>query len=130
MSLDKKKSSPSASRQKVLAEWRGIDLSPMEKAFADGARPAGTLVAQVLAQMNLDQRRTDVEIVKAWNGLLDPQLTAHAQPVNLWKGTLFVKVDNSVWLSELVRYRRKEILERLQHCFGKDLIVKVSFRIG
>ena len=43
---------------------------------------------------------------------------------------LFVTVDSSVWLAEIVRYRRKEILDRLQHSFGKDLIVRISYRIG
>ena len=40
---------------------------------------------------------------------------------------LFVTVDSSVWLAEIVRYRRKEILDRLQHSFGKDLIARISF---
>jgi hypothetical protein len=130
MSSDKKKSPLSSSQQRALAEWRRVDLTSVEKAFADRAQPVGALLAQVLTDMHLDQRRTDVEILKVWNVMLGPQLTAHAQPVNLHKGTLFVKVDSSVWLSEIVRYHRKEILERLQHCFGKDLIVKISFRIG
>jgi hypothetical protein len=46
------------------------------------------------------------------------------------KGTLFVTVDSSVWLSEIVRYRRKEILDRLQHSFGRNLIQRISFRVG
>ena len=37
---------------------------------------------------------------------------------------------NSVWLAEIVRYRKREILERLQHSFGKDLVAKISFRVG
>jgi hypothetical protein len=41
-----------------------------------------------------------------------------------------VAVDSSAWLSEIVRYRRKEILDRLQHSFGRDLISKISFRVG
>ena len=45
-------------------------------------------------------------------------------------GTLFVTVDSSAWLSEIVRYRRKEILDRLQHSFGRAVIQKISFRIG
>ena len=69
-------------------------------------------------------------MVKVWNDLLDPNIVAHAQPTGLNKGTLFVTVDSSVWLSEIVRYRRKEILDRLQHCFGRDLIAKISFRVG
>jgi len=39
-------------------------------------------------------------------------------------------VDSSAWLDEIVRYRRKEILERLQHGFGRDLIARISFRVG
>jgi hypothetical protein len=62
--------------------------------------------------------------------MIDPTITAHAQPANLHKGTLFVNVDNSVWLSEIVRYRRKEILDRLRHSFGENVIKKISFRVG
>jgi predicted nucleic acid-binding Zn ribbon protein len=120
----------SSARQKVLAQWRGVDLAPIEAAKAIRARDAGKVVSKVLADLKMDSRRADIEIVKVWNELLDPNIIAHAQPHNLHKGTLFVNVDSSVWLSEIVRYRRKEILDRLQHSFGKNLIQKISFRIG
>lgn len=29
-----------------------------------------------------------------------------------------------------LRYRRKEILDRLQHSFGRGVIKKISFRVG
>lgn len=115
--------------QKVLAQWRGIDVVPLEKALSR-ARPAADLMPAVLKELHIDRRRTEAEIVKVWNNLIDPILTAHAQPAGIHKGTLFVNVDNSVWLSEIVRYRRREILDRLQHSFGRDLISKISFRIG
>lgn len=119
-----------SARQKVLAQWRGVDLAPVEIANAVRARDAGSVVSRVLSDLKMDSRRADIEIVKVWNSLLDPNITAHAQPHNLHKGTLFVNVDSSTWLSEIVRYRRKEILDRLQHSFGKNLIQKISFRIG
>jgi len=119
-----------SARQKVLAQWRGVDLAPVEAAKAVRARDAGKVVSKVLSDLKMDSRRAEIELVKVWNSLLDPNITAHAQPHNLHKGTLFVDVDNSVWLSEIVRYRRKEILDRLQHSFGKNLIQKISFRIG
>jgi predicted nucleic acid-binding Zn ribbon protein len=119
-----------SARQKVLAQWRGVDLAPVEIAQTVRARDAGKVVAKVLTDLKMDSRRADIEIVKVWNSLIDPNLTAHAQPHNLHKGTLFVNVDSSAWLSEIVRYRRKEILDRLQHSFGKNLIQKISFRIG
>jgi predicted nucleic acid-binding Zn ribbon protein len=120
----------SSARQKVLAQWRGVDLAPIEAAKAVRARDAGKVVSKVLADLKMDSRRADIEIVKVWNSLIDPNITAHAQPHNLHKGTLFVNVDNSAWLSEIVRYRRKEILDRLQHSFGKNLVQKISFRVG
>jgi predicted nucleic acid-binding Zn ribbon protein len=116
-------------RQRVLAQWRGIDMAPLERAQALRTRSVGDLLPKVLAGVRLDRRRTDVEVVKVWNSLLDPNIVAHAQPTGLCKGTLFVTVDSSVWLSEIVRYRRKEILERLRHSFGGDLIKKISFRV-
>jgi hypothetical protein len=119
-----------SARQKVLAQWRGVDLAPMETAKVIRARGTDKIVSKVLSDLKMDSRRADMEIVKVWNSLLDPNIAAHAQPHNLHKGTLFVNVDSSAWLSEIVRYRRKEILDRLQHSFGKNLIQKISFRIG
>ena len=119
-----------SARQKILAQWRGVDVEPEEKARAIRARGADKVVSKVLGDLKMDARRADIEIVKVWNSLLDPTIVAHAQPANLHKGTLFVNVDSNAWLSEIVRYRRKEILDRLQHSFGKNVIQKISFRVG
>jgi len=102
----------------------------LEIARTDRTRKADAVVSHVLKGFRVEQRRSEIEIVKVWNNLIDPTITAHAQPVGLNKGTLYVNVDNNVWLSEIVRYKRKEILERLQHSFGRELIARISFRIG
>jgi len=117
-------------RERVLAQWRGVDLTGAEKARALGGAHVSAVMQGVLKELRLDRRQREAEIAKVWNHLLDPNIVAHAQPVGLNKGTLFVAVDSSVWLSEIVRYRRKEILDRLQHSFGRDLIARISFRIG
>jgi predicted nucleic acid-binding Zn ribbon protein len=118
------------SRQRTLAQWRGIDLGPLEKARTERTLPASAVLPRVLSDLRIERRQSEAEIVKVWNQLLDPVIVAHAQPTGLRKGTLFVTVDSSPWLDELVRYRRKEILERLQHSFGPDLIARISFRVG
>ncbi len=117
-------------RTRVLAQWRGLDYQPLEAARIAPARRAGDILPALLKDLRLDARQAEAEVVKVWNSLIDPVVTAHAQPANLHKGTLFVNVDNSVWLAEIVRYRRREILERLQHSFGPSVIKKISFRIG
>jgi len=117
-------------RQRVFAQWRGVDLTPLERAQTLRALPAKDVLKRVLTSLRLDRRRAEAEVVKVWNDLLDPNIVAHAQPTGLRQGTLFVTVDSSVWLSEIVRYRRKEILDRLQHSFGRDFITRISFRVG
>ena len=117
-------------RQRVFAQWRGIDLAPLERAQTLRAQPASAVMPRVLSELRIDKRRAEAEVVKVWNDLLDPAIVAHAQPTGLRKGTLFVTVDSSVWLSEIVRYRRKEILTRLQHSFGRDFVTRISFRVG
>jgi hypothetical protein len=117
-------------RQRIVAQWRGADLTPLEKARSFQARSAGFFLTSVLTELRIDSRRTEAEIVKVWNNLLDPNVVAHAQPTGLRKGTLFVSVDSNAWLSEIVRWRRKEILDRLQHSIGRDFICRISFRVG
>ncbi|MDX1952125.1 MAG: DUF721 domain-containing protein [Verrucomicrobiota bacterium] len=115
-------------KAKVLASWRGIDMRPLETAAADTVRPIKEVMPGLLKEIGLERRQSDLEILKVWNNSLDPVITQHAQPVNLVKGTLFVKVDSSVWLHEILRYRNKEILQRLKHSFGPDLISRISYR--
>ena len=117
-------------RQRVLSEWRGVDTTPSEQILARRANPIADVMPRVLANLGLDRRRAEAEIVRVWNNLIDPNIIAHAQPTGLNKGTLFVTVDSSVWLNEIVRYRRKEVLDRLQHSFGSDLIARISFRVA
>jgi len=119
-----------SARRRVLAQWRGVDLLPLEAAQAVRARRIGELLPKVAADLHLDTRRAEAEVVKVWNSLIDPNIVAHARPAGVHKGTLFVDVDSNVWLAEIVRYRRKEILDRLQHSFGKNLIQRISFRVG
>jgi predicted nucleic acid-binding Zn ribbon protein len=120
----------SSSRERALSQWRGVNLAPLEQARTLTAQSAAECMPHVLKELRIDKRRIEAEVVKVWGHLMDPQVAAHAQPTGLRKGTLFVTVDSSSWLSEIVRYRRKEILQRLQYSFGPEFIQKISFRVG
>jgi hypothetical protein len=118
------------SRQKVLAQWRGWDWSSEENTRRPSARSAGDIMPKVLSGLRLDRRQAEAEILRVWSHQLDHNVSAHARPTGLRNGTLFVAVDSNVWLDEIVRYRRREILERLQNSFGRDLVTRISFRCG
>ncbi len=117
-------------RELALAEWRHVNLVPLEKEQESKARGAADLVPKVLQTLGIDRRQSEAEIARVWNNLIDPTVAAHAQPTGIAKGTLFVTVDSHVWLDEIIRFRRREILQRLQHSFGKEMVKKISFRVG
>jgi predicted nucleic acid-binding Zn ribbon protein len=119
-----------SARQRALAALHGIDVAVLDKTRTRSEKSAAEVLPKVLTQLRMDKRQSEAEILRVWNSILDPNITAHAQPVGINKGTLFVNVDSSVWLSEIVRYRRKEILDRLQLSFGRELVQKISFRAG
>ncbi|MFN7138576.1 MAG: DUF721 domain-containing protein [Limisphaerales bacterium] len=124
------KTSKSDPRREILAMWRGVDVTPLEQERARTEKSIKDLMPQIMKDLRLEKRQSESEIVKVWSNLIDPTIAAHARPTGLHNGTLFVSVDSNVWLDEIVRYRRKEILQRLQHSFGRELIKKISFRIG
>lgn len=126
----KKSDSPARSRREAIAQWRRVDLHDAEKAHADCAKPVSQVLPALLEKLGFDKRLSEAEVMRVWLNLVDPNIATHAKPAGLNKGTLFVNVDSSVWLDEIVRYRRREILQRLQHAFGKDVIARISFRLG
>jgi hypothetical protein len=117
-------------RQRALAAWRGVDVSRWERLRETSAHAASAVLPKVLKDLRMERRQAEAEILRVWNHLIDPSLTTHAQPTGIHRGTLFVTVDSAVWRDEIVRYRRKEILDRLQHSFGRDVIARISFRVG
>lgn len=114
----------------MLAAWRRVDLTSEERAWATGTRSASSVLPGVLESLRLEARQAELQIVKVWNRVMDPHVASHAQPVGLRQGTLFVAVDNNVWLSEIVQYRQHDIMNRLRASFGSKLIRKISFRLA
>ena len=119
-----------AARSRTIDQWRGRGFTSAETAWISTAKSIETILPGVLGHLRLEQRLDESKIQTIWSQILDPTLVAHAQPAGFAKGTLFVNVDSSVWLNEIVRYRRQEILERLQTALGKTVVQKISFRVG
>ncbi len=117
-------------RRQVLKEWHRLDVGGLEAPWKDTSRPASELMPLVLNRLNLDQRLAESQILQLWDRVLDQTITAHAQPVGLRRGTLFINVDSNAWLSELVRYRYDDMLEKIQLSVGKDKVERLSLRVG
>jgi hypothetical protein len=87
------------------------------------------VVPGVLKKLGLADRHWFAVLEEKWEGIVGKDVAKHAKPGRLDDRGLVVFVDSSVWLNELVRYGRKQILANLHKQFGKDKIASVSFQL-
>ncbi|MDD5556135.1 MAG: DUF721 domain-containing protein [bacterium] len=94
------------------------------------AAPIGEILAKVLKKLGLERRAREARIVTEWERLVGGRIAAHTRPAGIRGVTLIVHVDSSVWLSELQRYFKEGMLERIRGELGDSRIRDIRFRIG
>ena len=90
---------------------------------------AGTVIGQVMKSLGLEDRLWQRELEAEWPALVGKLVATHARPGSVDAKRLIVFVDNSMWLAELSRYRRTELLKVLQRRFGSkisDVILRLD----
>ena len=93
-------------------------------------QPIGEILPKVISKLGLAQKVKEVELLRDWQEIVGEAIARHSQPVTLDKGHLTVNVDSSPWLSELERYSKQKILEKVQARLGKKAVRRIRFRIG
>jgi hypothetical protein len=74
---------------------------------------------------NLRETTKNYDVVEKFE-IIFPELKIIAQAKKIEKKVLFLKVENSVWKSEL-NLRKNIIAERLNKAFGEELIKTIKF---
>ncbi len=64
-----------------------------------------------------------------WPRLVGAAVARHTRPGRLDRNRLIVFVDSSVWLNELSRYGRKEMLAALRQRFGDGKFADLAFQL-
>ncbi len=117
-------------KETTLAEWNKEQPKSWEKENIHDLKSIKSLVDDVTKKFNLEKKLAQSEIRLVWKEVVDPVVQEHSHPTGMKNGTLFVSVDSQVWLDEIVRFRRKEILKALQSAFSASEISRISFRCG
>jgi len=84
----------------------------------DLARDFAEIIPDVLRRAGLEDEFWEQQLIEDWTALVGQQIARNARPGKVERGTLFVYVNHSVWLNELSRYGKKEILQSVQERFG------------
>lgn len=65
------------------------------------------------------------EIMEGFDKIF-PDLKSVVKPVRIEKKVLFLRVENSIWRSEL-KFRQKIIIERINKYYSDDVIKSIKF---
>lgn len=95
----------------------------------DRSTPLADMVPGVMKSFGLDDRFWEQALINEWTALVGAGVAKHSRPGRVHRQTLIVFVKNSAWLSELVRYGQKQILENVQKRFGAAKIKSVRIEL-
>ena len=92
---------------------------------SSGVIPVGNVLAGIMKTLDGPVPPWFRDITEEWTSLAGATEAKHARPGRYEDGTLIVFVDGAVWLNELKRYWRVEMLRKLQDRFGIKTIAKL-----
>lgn len=87
------------------------------------------VMAGVMKRLGLEDTHWISVLDEEWQAIVGEAVAKHTRPGRMEKKKLTVFVDSSVWLNELIRYGRQQILSNLQKKFGKDKILAVGLML-
>jgi len=75
-------------------------------------RRMGAILSGVLHDRGWEAQLALHSIFLHWGKVVDPEVSAHADPLKIVKGTLWLEVENSAWLQQL-QFRKVEVLRSI-----------------
>ncbi len=104
-----------------------VDKTP--PAGSSDAVPLGDILARTVHKLGLESPVWIRRLEEEWVALAGGNVAKHARPGRYKTGRLVVFVDSSVWLNELKRYGRAELLTKLQKRFGENRIKTLTLQL-
>lgn len=89
----------------------------------------GEVLERLFNKLSLDKKLKEVNALKLWEEVTGEKISQHSLPLFVRKGNLFVRVDNSGWLTQLT-YLKHEIISELNERLGGESIKNIYFRLG
>lgn len=78
-------------------------------------------------RLGMEEHHWEIALQDEWESLVGVAVAKHSRPGPLSAGVLTVFVDSAVWLNQLKRYSRREMLGNIQGRFGKTKIRDLRF---
>lgn len=102
-------------------------LPPADPPPAFNAVPLSAVLPHVMGKWGLADRFWEQALAQDWENLVGVDIARVARPGRIDHKILTVFVRHSIWLSELSRFGRKQMLENLRTRFGIERIQDIRF---
>ncbi len=116
-------------RGRWQVERQRCRIEDNEPPAADPTAPLQELIPALIRKLEEQEPEWTVALESEWADLVPEPGNKHSRPGRIQDAQLTVFVDSSVWLSELTRYGKRNMLTALQKKFGKDKISSIKFMI-
>jgi predicted nucleic acid-binding Zn ribbon protein len=89
----------------------------------------GEILDHVLREQGLEARIRQHRILAYWDEFVGKEIARRAKAVAIERGTLFVVVDNAIWMQEL-HMLKEQIRDTINKKLGSDEVKKIHFQLG
>lgn len=83
----------------------------------------------LMKRLGLHDKHWLTVLADEWPMIVGKPVAAHSRPGRVTEQHLVIFVDSSVWLNELSRYGRQQLMANVKTRFGADKISSISFQI-
>jgi hypothetical protein len=106
-----------------------FQLTDRQLPVNDVSVPVNEVVKNIFDKIDFTGSSIANELQEHWRQLAGKTISKHTRP-GFFSGTiLIIYVDNTVWLSEVTRYHRQEMFNKLKKRLGGNVITAVKFRL-
>lgn len=74
------------------------------------------ILPEVFRGLGIEARIEEVRLGEEWASVVGELVASRSRPGEIRDGTLFVEVENNVWMQE-IRFHRKKMIERIRERF-------------
>jgi predicted nucleic acid-binding Zn ribbon protein len=102
--------------------------NPVPPAEARDAVGIANVLPGVMKRLGLEEQHAIGEALQDWESIVGKAVARHTRPGSIRHGRMVVYVDSPVWLSELSRNGKGEMLANLQRHLGSERVNSVAFQ--
>lgn len=89
----------------------------------------GDALRAVMARRGWDERLTGADAAGRWEQIVGPQLAVRCEPVRLAGGTLVIRAENQVWVTQL-KYMLPQLRAKAEAVLGEGRVRDIRLEVG